>query len=122
MYKPKESFLKLNNKFSYMGGLSSTNTLKRYSQPIFETNNPPPKKVKMESSNINIQFNEQMKSFEAISKALDNSYNNLDDKIKFGESNGKMELEVIKENNVKSTCLFSSNDKLGYLEGITKNI
>jgi len=97
-----------------MSGISPINTLKRYSQPIFETNNPPPKKFKMEESNINLQFNQQMKNIDEISRILD-------DKNKFLNPNEKMEIELTNENNSKTINLIS-NDKLGYLEGITKNI
>lgn len=115
MYKPKESFLKLNNQYSYMGGITPINTLKRYSTPIFETNNPPPKKVKFETIDLNEKLNDHLETIREINNSI--QYND------FNKSR-MMDIETTKENVLKTNIsnISKNENVLGYLDGITKNI
>lgn len=115
MYKPKESFLKLNNNYTYMGGLTNTNTLKRYSQPIIPTNIPPPKKVHME-----IPMNKEILTINDHKKILNEIQENLtifkNKKQNNTFTDNYMEIEQQK-------TVFNTNDQsIGYLDGVTKKI
>lgn len=122
MYKPKTSFLKLNENYNYMGGLQNTNTLKRYSQPIFETNNPPPKKVKTEEILAEGNVYTHLNSLKEIQKIYDQGYVSSQST----KSSNYMEIEEKKSNSSifggeKKIYTPMELEKIGYLDGVTKN-
>ncbi len=122
MYKPKTSFLKLNDNYNYMGGLQNTNTLKRYSQPIFETNNPPPKKVKIEEVLVEGNVYTHLNSL----KEIQNIYDQGNKTTQSTKASTFMDIEEKKSNSTifggeKKIYTPMELEKIGYLDGVTKN-